>query len=121
MSAFSSCCDTFKLLSRAAAKAASGRLRRMGIGGTHPAWAARAEVCERCPLRVIKRGVSYCGDPFLSDIHRDVTRQGCGCPTHAKARDPQEHCPLNLRYEPASHGADCNCRWCLLASAAPRH
>jgi hypothetical protein len=115
MSVFSSCCDTLKLLSRAAAKSAAARLRRLGVGDTHPHWAARAELCERCPMRVIRRGVSYCGDPFLDDIHRDVTRQGCGCPTLAKARSPGEHCPLDMRYEAATHDSTCNCRWCRLA------
>src|SRR5262249_7210685 len=56
----------FAALSRAAAKAAGARLRRLGALATHPDWSARAVVCERCPVRVVRAGVSYCGKPFLN-------------------------------------------------------
>ena len=106
----------FAALSRAAAKAAGARLRRLGALSTHPQWAARAAVCERCPVRVGRAGVSYCGTPFLNRLGADVERDpadGCGCPTREKARDPSEHCPLDGRHRPAARaGAACNCKWC---------
>lgn len=114
MSAFSCCASTFKILSRAAAKSASARLRQLGIGSTHSNWIARAEICERCPLRKVRCGVSYCGDPLLSNIHRDSETEGCGCPTHAKAKDPAEHCPIDIHHQAARVSAgDCNCKWCV--------
>jgi hypothetical protein len=113
MSVFSCCSSTLKELSRAAAKSAASRLRQLGIGSTHADWARRAEMCERCPLRVVRRGVSYCGDPFLEQIHRDPTIDGCGCPTRAKAKDPSEHCPIDRHYSVAvTVGGHCTCRWC---------
>ena len=113
----------FAALSRAAAKAAGARLRRFGALPTHPAWTARAAECERCPIKVVRAGVSWCGTPFLrrlgvgksaetSDAERDPT-EGCGCPTREKARSPAEHCPLDRRHRPAVRaGGACNCKWC---------
>jgi hypothetical protein len=95
------------------AKAASSRWRE--LRGHEPAvdWAAREEICARCPMQVINRGVSYCGTPFLRKIDRDPVTDGCGCPTRAKARSPQEHCPVNIRYElPVLDGNTCTCKWC---------
>jgi len=110
-----SCCGTFRSLSRAAAKSAGARLRRMGILPTPDSWAQRAEICERCPLRVVRKGVSYCGKPLLEQIQRDATA-GCGCPTHDKAKDLQEHCPLTIHHRAARQaGAHCDCKWCQAA------
>jgi hypothetical protein len=111
------CCRiAFATLSRAAANAVSARLRRMGIGASASNWAARAAVCERCPMRVIRAGVSYCGRPLLEQVQRDPAIDGCGCPTRQKARAPDEHCPLDSRHRPASRlSTGCNCKWCELA------
>jgi hypothetical protein len=110
----------FAALSRAAAKSAGARLRRMGLLGERVDWAARAAACERCPLRVVSAGTSYCGTPFLRQVDRDPAQDGCGCPTVAKAKDPAEHCPVTVRFHAASstshHG--CDCKWCALAAAA---
>jgi hypothetical protein len=106
-----SCCS-FRALSHAAAKSAAARLRRMGLLRQRHDWAARASLCERCPLCVIRRGISYCGKPLLERLAREQN-PGCGCPTHDKAKDPAEHCPVDLRYQPARRNADvCNCKWC---------
>ncbi len=114
MKTFSRCCSGFVTLSRAAAKAGAARLRRAGIGAVSADWIDRASICERCPLRVIHRGVSYCGSPLLSKIDRDVTSDGCGCPCREKAKSPTEHCPLD-RYHRAAvlDGETCNCKWCV--------
>src|SRR4051812_22297787 len=114
-----SCCSTsaFKALSRAAAKSAAAHLRQIGVGSVQPDWASRAQLCERCPLRVVSKGISYCGDPFLEQIDRDPQLHGCGCPTRAKAKSPSEHCPLDRRHQPAQKIADnCNCKWCQLSA-----
>jgi hypothetical protein len=106
----------FAALSRAAAKSAAARLRRLGVLPARVDWAARAAVCERCPLRVIAGGTSYCGTPFLRRVDRDPALDGCGCPTVAKSKDPAEHCPVNGRYEAArsdGHGGACECKWCF--------
>jgi hypothetical protein len=111
------CCggNTFAALSRAAAKSAAARLRRLGLLAEATDWAARATVCETCPLRVIEKGVSYCGRPFLSLPHRDEAHEGCGCPTRAKAKSPEEHCPLDWSNHPARQLPDgCTCKWCNL-------
>jgi hypothetical protein len=119
MSVLSSCCSSFAALSRAAAKHASSRLRRMGLLSLRVDWAARAEVCERCPLRVIHKKISYCGKPFLQQVDRDPTVDGCGCPVRAKARDPGEHCPLTPRHLPATTlDGTCDCKWCASPLAA---
>jgi hypothetical protein len=111
-----SCCGTatFATLSRAAAKSAAGRLRRLGLLPEAVDWARRATVCETCHLRTIRNGVSYCGPPLLHQITRDTAQDGCGCPTRAKAKAPQEHCPLNRRNGAATRsGAACDCKWCV--------
>jgi hypothetical protein len=84
----------------------------MGLLPTRQDWTARAEICEKCPLRVMEKGVSYCGRPFLRQIDRDPAIDGCGCPTRAKAKDPAEHCPVNSRYQLATRDPVCNCKWC---------
>ena len=114
MSVFTCCrSDTFKAISRAMAKSASARLRQLGVGATAINWTTRATACERCPMRVVSRGISYCGDPFLERVDRVPLLHGCGCPTHAKAKDPSEHCPLDSSHQPAKKiGARCTCKWC---------
>ena len=103
----------FAALSRAAAKSAASRLRRMGVLPVRVDWAGRAATCERCPLRVVARGTSYCGTPFLQRVDRDPALEGCGCPTVAKAKDPAEHCPVNVRHASAtSIDGACDCKWC---------
>ncbi len=114
---FASCCASpFKLLSRAAAKATAARFRERGMLRVDARWAARATLCERCPMRVIRKNISYCGKPYLEQVERDAARDGCGCPTIAKAKTPNEHCPLNARFQAASAMTGrCDCRWCALA------
>ena len=104
----------FAALSRAAAKSAASRLRRMGVLPERVDWASRAAACERCPLRVVSAGVSYCGTPFLKQVDRDPALDGCGCPTVAKAKDPAEHCPVTVRHAGATRDATrgCDCKWC---------
>jgi hypothetical protein len=100
-------------LTNAAYKASRARLRAIGMGRTHPQWAERATICETCPLRIIEKKVSYCGRPFLHDIDRDPTINGCGCPTIPKAQDLTEHCPLNRQHLPANTTSlTCDCKWC---------
>lgn len=106
------CCNRFAALSRAAARAGMARLQRLGLARVHPEWARRASICETCPLRVIHRGASYCGTPFLSRIDRDAA-DGCGCPCIPKAKAREEHCPLDRELHPARQsGGRCSCRWC---------
>src|SRR5688572_7151153 len=113
MSAFSCCASTFASLSRAAAKSAASRLRRLGLLPESVDWARRATVCEGCHLRVVQRGVSYCGRPFLVSVTRDMAVEGCGCPTRAKAKSPDEHCPLDWGQRSARQLPDgCTCKWC---------
>jgi hypothetical protein len=105
----------FAALSRAAAKSASAKLRAMRVLPVRRDWAARAAACERCAMRVVSRGVTHCGTPFLQKVDRDPASDGCGCPTVAKAKDPNEHCPVNARHQPATNvGGRCDCRWCAL-------
>ena len=107
---------TFAALSRAAAKSAKAQLRKIGALPVRVDWPARATACERCPLRVVSANTTYCGTPFLQKIDRDPARDGCGCPTVAKAKDPKEHCPLNARHEPSNgRGVACDCKWCAPA------
>ena len=109
------CCGTSALaaLSRAAAKSAASRLRRLGLLGESADWARRAAVCEGCPLRTIHAGVTYCGRPLLRQVVREPAVDGCGCPTHAKAKSPDEHCPLDRANRPAVHRRGrCTCKWC---------
>ncbi len=106
---------SFAALSGAAAKSAAARLRSLGALATAPDWAARASVCERCPLRVVRTGVSYCGKPFLDQVEREPA-DGCGCPTREKAKSPDEHCPLDGRHRSAvRQEGECNCKWCVVA------
>lgn len=122
-------------LARAAGKAATARLRGAGLTAEYADWAVRAEVCERCPLRVVQCGKSYCGQPLLRRVVRDPAVDGCGCPTRSKAKDPTEHCPITPRHESSARptgamsigmsigltaGAptgqahsDCPCKWCV--------
>ena len=105
----------FRSISAAMAKAAAARLRATGALRTSVDWAARAAACERCPLLVVRGGVGYCGTPFLRQVHRDPTVDGCGCPTRDKARSPAEHCPITPRHGPSSNaGGACSCKWCAL-------
>src|SRR4051794_10139515 len=94
MSLFGCCRSTLKTLSRAAAKSAAAKVRAAGGLRVSTDWARRTEFCERCALRVVRHGVSYCGKPLLEGIDRQPA-QGCGCPVLAKARDPSEHCPIS--------------------------
>jgi hypothetical protein len=115
MLALDCCTRPLATLSRAAAKAVSARIRNLGLAPVARDWAARAQLCERCPMRTIRDNVSYCGTPLLNDIRRVPAIHGCGCPTGAKARDPHEHCPLDASHAPASRIDDaCNCKWCAL-------
>ena len=114
---FAACCSGFATLSRAAARYAGAIARRAGAGSVHPNWVTRAEICERCPIRVGVGKVSYCGQPLHRKPHRDQPDDGCGCPTREKARDPSEHCPLNLAHRGAQKAADrCDCKWCATAA-----
>ena len=87
-------------LTHAGLKAAKAKLRTLGAAAEYADWPARAAVCERCPLLVRQCDVSYCGKPFLRMPVRDEAVDGCGCPTHAKAKDPAEHCPITPRHLP---------------------
>jgi len=105
-------------ISRAAAKSAGDRLRRLGAAATHASWPVRAGVCEMCPIRVVRGGVSYCGKPFLSQIAREP-EEGCGCPVNAKAKDPKEHCPLDNRHRRSGYrDGKCTCKWCSTPAPA---
>jgi hypothetical protein len=100
-------------ISKAMVHAATARLRGIGALPTAVDWTRRAATCERCPLRIVHRGVSYCGTPFLQHVDRDPSIDGCGCPTRDKARSPGEHCPLDTRHRPAEKiGERCTCKWC---------
>ena len=105
----------FAALILAAAKSVAARLRRMGLLGESRDWAARAAARERCPLRTLYHGVTYCGRPFLHRVGRGASADGCGCPTAAKAKSPAEHCPLDRHNRPAVTSAlGCTCKWCNL-------
>jgi hypothetical protein len=91
----------------------SAQLRRVGFRRDYPGWHRRAAICEQCPMRVIRCGVSYCGKPFLQQIDRDPATEGCGCPCWDKAKTPDEHCPIDSRNQPAqTHDGNCSCKWC---------
>ena len=108
-------------LSGAAAKSAASRLRGLGLLPEAVDWARRASLCETCHLRTVRGGVSYCGRPLLRQISRDPAVDGCGCPTRAKAKSPDEHCPLDRGNRPAvQEGARCTCKWCVITDSAPR-
>jgi hypothetical protein len=116
-----SCVRSLATLWRGAAKHAAARCRTLGLAAVAPHWAARAAICERCPLRVVRRGVSYCGTPLLDKLDRDPVIDGCGCPTRDKARAPGEHCPVNVHHRAARIASqrDCDCKWCRLTAALP--
>jgi hypothetical protein len=98
----------------ALARFATAQMRRLGIGAISPHWQARAAVCEQCPMRVLRCGVSYCGKPFLQMVNRDPALDGCGCPCHDKAKSPSEHCPIDPSHRAATtDGGHCTCKWCL--------
>ena len=114
MTTFSRCCSSFVTLSRAAAKAGAAKLRRFGVAPIAADWTRRAAICERCPLRAVIGGVSYCGTPLLNQLDRNPVYDGCGCPCRDKAKSPSEHCPLD-RHHRASQQFDgqCTCKWCV--------
>jgi hypothetical protein len=94
-------------------KFATARLRQVGAAQVYPQWEDRAEVCERCALRVVSCGMSFCGNPFLKQLDRDPAIDGCGCPCRDKAKSPGEHCPVDAHYQAAEHvEGECNCKWC---------
>jgi hypothetical protein len=102
-----------RIFLEAVGKFAAARLRNVGAMKVHPDWQARAMTCERCPLRVISCGVSYCGNPLLQQIDRDPAVDGCGCACRDKAKSPSEHCPIDRHHQAAErHGAECSCKWC---------
>jgi hypothetical protein len=102
-----------RYLLEALGKFASARLRQVGALRVHPQWQARATICERCALRVVRCNISYCGNPLLQQIDRDPALDGCGCPCRDKAKSPSEHCPIDSRYHAAqNHGESCSCKWC---------
>jgi len=105
-------------LASAAKKAIASFGRRFGVLEIAEGWETKAAMCERCHLRVLKCGVSYCGKPYLSQIDRKPAIDGCGCPCHEKAKTPGEHCPLDLRHLPAiRHGENCTCKWCSISQS----
>jgi hypothetical protein len=105
--------NRFRDISRAMAKSAGARLRQIGALPSSGDWVRRAEICENCPMRVVRAGVSYCGTPFLQKIDREPSQDGCGCPTREKAKSPSEHCPITRRHLPSTQSdVGCNCKWC---------
>ena len=56
--------DAWRALSKAAAKAASARVRAIGLSRFDDQWTKKATICEGCPLRVVYRKTSYCGSRF---------------------------------------------------------
>src|SRR5688572_25449731 len=115
MSVLTTCCDrsTWKRMGLAAAKATKAKLRGLGALSVDPEWSRRAAICETCPMRIVRRGISYCGRPLLEQPVRDLAIDGCGCPTIAKAKSPEEHCPLTVRNELVDlEAATCKCKWC---------
>src|ERR1700722_1668256 len=109
MACFTCGSNSFRWISSAMAKAASARWREISGGKVAVGWAQREEICARCPMQVISRGVSYCGTPFLRKMDREPEVDGCGCPTRAKAKSPGEHCPVDARYRLAVAGEVCSC------------
>jgi hypothetical protein len=97
-------------------KFAASRLRRLGALEVAPDWQQRASVCERCALRVVSCGVSYCGKPYLQQLQRDPAVEGCGCSCRDKAKSPGEHCPIDIHYQAAFQSeTTCSCKWCASA------
>lgn len=106
-------------ISRAMAKSAGARIRSVGALPISPLVDQRLAICRRCPLyHVSSTGQPYCGKPFLKQIVRNPSLEGCGCPLPDKARSPAEHCPLTRFNQPArrAHGTPCNCKWCAISS-----
>jgi hypothetical protein len=101
----------------AARKAAGSLIRRYGLAPVAQGWEIKAALCERCHLRVAQCSVSYCGKPYLRQIDRDPSVDGCGCPCHEKAKTPGEHCPLDGQNRPSvTSDSACNCKWCTAAN-----
>jgi hypothetical protein len=120
MTALNAASDRFRTLAGALRRYAGARLRRAGMGNVYRHWERRAAICERCPMRVIRCGVSYCGNPLLEQIDRDPATEGCGCPCHDKAQSPTEHCPIDSRHQAAQRAqTGCTCKWCQAAEALP--
>jgi hypothetical protein len=100
-------------LASSAAKAAGAWARRFGLAQVADGWEERAAICERCPMRVVRCGISYCGKPLLAQIDRNPAVDGCGCPCREKSKAPGEHCPLDQHHRPAAtDDGGCNCKWC---------
>jgi hypothetical protein len=118
---FTRAAQRWRKLLRAALSATAAGLRQAGLLREHRDWKRRAEICERCPMRVVVDNVSYCGPPLLEQIDRDPTLHGCGCPTLHKARTPGEHCPVDWSYRaPTREGASCTCKWCWIVGSDKR-
>lgn len=110
MSLLGCCRNSFKTLSRAAAKSAAAKLRTAGALHVSVDWRRRLEICKSCPLHTERRGISYCGKPLLEQVRRDPV-EGCGCPVRAKSQNPAEHCPVNATHFTANRSV-CDCKWC---------
>lgn len=80
----------------------------------HADWQERVRTCATCPVARQVGKTVYCGRPLLeSPIRRP--EDGCGCPVVLKAKDPDEHCPLDGRFGPSMRlppPGGCTCRWC---------
>lgn len=101
-------------MSRAAFKAIRSQFRRLRLAPVDPRWPAKAEICLRCPLRVIEGKTVYCGKPYLHKPDRVDALDGCGCPVNAKAKDRTEHCPINWQHTAAAQPPRrCDCKWCV--------
>lgn len=115
-------CQPLLTLARAGAKKAASLVRALGMTGVHPAWEARTQICVRCPIATSTPKGLFCGPPLLTQLNRRP-EQGCGCPVLAKAKDPEEHCPVDAgltgvpdpRPTPPT---PCPCKWCR-AGAGP--
>lgn len=118
MRLFGQCCSGLARLSRAAAKAASAKLRSAGFARqTDPQiQRARLNFCQTCPLATVTRKGVHCGRPLLQHVARDPSLHGCGCPIAAKSADPTEHCPIDRIGNPATQDHNgCTCKWCASA------
>jgi hypothetical protein len=103
-----------RYLLEAVGKFAAARLRQVGAMPVHANWEGRAAICEHCPVRVIRCGVSYCGNPLLTQLDRDPAIDGCGCPCRDKSKDPTEHCPIDSHHRAAASDRNgCSCKWCV--------
>jgi hypothetical protein len=104
----------FAVLSRAAAKSASARLRNLGVLKVSNDWRRRLNTCAGCDLYTVVNRVPHCGKPLLRQILRSPD-QGCGCPVEAKARRTAEHCPISATKTPRQQSGACDCKWCSVA------